>query len=517
MKLIVSKQGIYKIRFRINPKLQNYFNKKEINKSLGYYKAEAKLKALIIFAKYKQILKASSMLEKHHIQALVSKFITETLEQDLIDRAKTGQGAVLTTAYEDDPLRSTPALASAYAADLLISEYKEALSSANYSLVRDEVNGLLEANKITTDETSDSYRLLSYHLMHASILILEEVAHRGRGNTPEPPTAIINKLFKNGSLSPHALEPKKPIVTNKEALEAYISHYKRISTSRETSAAQISDVTNFLTDVLMELLDTDRDISETTLEDVLDTADTLKALPKRNIQKYRDMSISEILESEIPEADIISLRTATKQVKWVKSFYTYCNSKGWISGAIAQQVSITTNTNALDDRLSLELDEVLKLIDLLADNKPLQNLVKILYTSGMRLSEVYKCEVKEIDGIRVYDLTARDIKLKTKSSHRVIPVHSCVDTDLIKELSYPQQASKIINKLIREHISEDSRKVLYSLRHSFATILKHKGIQQEVIAELMGHTHSGMTFSRYADRYRVATLKGAIDTIEFPY
>ncbi|MGB2553350.1 tyrosine-type recombinase/integrase [Campylobacter sp. MOP51] len=266
----------------------------------------------------------------------------------------------------------------------------------------------------------------------------------------------------------------------------------------------------------MELLDTSRDIAETTLEDVLDIADILKALPKRNIQKYRDMPISQILESEIPEADTISIKTATKQIKWVKSFYTYCNSKGWIGGAIAQQVSIASDTNALDERLPLELDEVLKLIDLLTDNKPIQNLVKILYTSGMRLSEVYKCEIKEIDGIGVYDLTARDIKLKTKSSYRVIPVHGCVDTGLIKELSYSQQASKIINKLIREHISDDSRKVLYSLRHSFATILKYKGIQQEVIAELMGHTHGGMTFGRYAGRYPVATLKEAIDTIEFP-
>ncbi|MGB2553349.1 DUF6538 domain-containing protein [Campylobacter sp. MOP51] len=181
MKLIVSRRGIYKVRFRINPKLQHYFNKKEVNKSLRTDDiSEAKLKAIIIFAKYKQILKASSMLEKHHIQELVSKFITETLEQDLIDRAKIGQGTVFTPVYGDDPIRSTPAFTSAFIAKDLISDYAEALSNADYSLVKEDADELLEQNGIAIDKASDGYKLLSYYLMHATLLILEEVVKRGR-------------------------------------------------------------------------------------------------------------------------------------------------------------------------------------------------------------------------------------------------------------------------------------------------------------------------------------------------
>jgi integrase len=115
----------------------------------------------------------------------------------------------------------------------------------------------------------------------------------------------------------------------------------------------------------------------------------------------------------------------------------------------------------------------------------------------------------------VYDLTDKTLKLKTRSSYRIIPVHSNVNIALLKDLPSKDNLSKKINNLIRTHISEDKRKVLYSLRHSFATDLKNNKVEPTIISELMGHSHHSMTLDRYAGRYTMDILKEAIQTLKY--
>ncbi|MFY9075091.1 hypothetical protein OZZ08_08970 [Malaciobacter mytili] len=64
--------GYYKIRFRVNPKLESFFKKKEINKVLNTNVYEiAKVKADIIRQKYQDLLKVSRVLERKQIQELI--------------------------------------------------------------------------------------------------------------------------------------------------------------------------------------------------------------------------------------------------------------------------------------------------------------------------------------------------------------------------------------------------------------------------------------------------------------
>ena len=94
-------------------------------------------------------------------------------------------------------------------------------------------------------------------------------------------------------------------------------------------------------------------------------------------------------------------------------------------------------------------------------------------------------------------------------------MHSSVDIGLLEAKPNKEYVEKAVNRVIREHITADSRKVLYSLRHSFATELKARGVEPLMITELMGHSRGNMTFSRYAGNYPVKTLKEAIETLDF--
>ena len=191
----INRCGIYKVRFRIHQELRKYFNKNEVNKSLNTKDiVEAKSKAAIILGKYEQILKVCKVLDKSQIQELVDKYIKETLEQDLIDRAVKGQGTVFCN-VGFDAYNNTPALASADLAETLKGDYFEDLSNNNYRLIEEALDKLLDKNSIEVDKTSNDYKLLGYYMMLAQIQILKEASKRGRGEIPTPPEVISNRLF----------------------------------------------------------------------------------------------------------------------------------------------------------------------------------------------------------------------------------------------------------------------------------------------------------------------------------
>ena len=73
--------------------------------------------------------------------------------------------------------------------------------------------------------------------------------------------------------------------------------------------------------------------------------------------------------------------------------------------------------------------------------------------------------------------------------------------------------SHFFSNLIHRTLEDPKGKSLYSLRHTFATTLIAKGVQPEVVSELMGHAHSTMTMNRYVKGYPVSTLKKAIDKL----
>ena len=519
-----TKSGFYKVRFRVNPKLVPFFNRTEINKTLDTkVYAVANAKADIIHHKYKEILKVSRVLENHQIQELVDKYITESLEQDLIDRANCGQGTVFCPTDPDDEYNRFPSFASAEMCSYLKSDYLEELAGGNYSLIESTLDELLEKNFIQIDKESDSYRLLSYYMMLAQIEILEEAYQRGNLKLPNPPEKITKKLFGEKlpkvNVTQSVPQQNKKVISLNDALVKYIKYYTQEANSKGTGVDQINEVTTFLNEVFLEMIDKSIDIRELTLEDIMDFKDTLSMFPTRKIRPYNNMSTQEIVnavyEESIPEeVSRIGKSTVNKYLGYTKAFFEYSRNTGLIT--VNPMALITTSRgglNAMDERLPLDSDEINKLLELLNDKPNIQNAVKALYTSGMRLSELYKYKLSKIDGIDVYDLRDKEIKLKTKPSYRVIPVHSCVDIELLKEIPTQQTLSRTINNIIREHISEDQRKVLYSLRHSLATDLKNNKVEPTVISELMGHSHQTMTLQRYASGYDVKILKEAVETL----
>lgn len=163
-------------------------------------------------------------------------------------------------------------------------------------------------------------------------------------------------------------------------------------------------------------------------------------------------------------------------------------------------------------------------------------LILIALFSGMRLEEITQLNPNTdiyIDeaGLFVFDINEGDGKsLKNFSSARLIPVHSkLIELGL---LEYVKSIKPKAKRLFPKSSIRDSRtgknigkranyfinrvvgikgKTLHSFRHTFATLLKRAKVEEAVAAEIIGHAHGGVTFSRYGKNFLTELLQETIE------
>lgn len=270
---------------------------------------------------------------------------------------------------------------------------------------------------------------------------------------------IIKAKLSVFSPAQHQLEiPKAPQEVKskwKQVTEDYIN-----SKIDSVSADEIRDREYFYYIVAPSLFkhiikNSNPDIAKLTYQDLLECKNIIIKLPKRNIQKYRSMTISAIINSidTISSENMISNQTANKYIK-------------------------------------------------------------------ERLSELYKCKIVTEDGVKCFSLLDPKIKLKTNTSYRLIPIHSSLLDDIdnysnyLKSVKSATLARNTTDIIKANNFKDKQKKSLYSLRHSIATQLIHREADSNIVSELLGHSHTSMTLSRYSKGYTVTQLKAVIELLE---
>lgn len=122
----------------------------------------------------------------------------------------------------------------------------------------------------------------------------------------------------------------------------------------------------------------------------------------------------------------------------------------------------------------------------------------LLATTGARLDEIALLDwsqIKTETGITYLDLRNAE-KIKNAQSRRVVPIHSRVAPMLEKRgvgriFDYPldsdgkaqNAAGKRLSRYVNK-VTEDPRKVLHSLRHTFKDMLKNAGVTPDMVTKL---------------------------------
>jgi len=350
---------------------------------------------------------------------------------------------------------------------------------------------------------------------------LSKVLAKNHQATGDSESSCVEQTTQQPQIRAVKEESKKE---RSKTLEEIVTVYHK-NIPHTTSEVQKKAYKAFFNDIFFELMDKDSLIENVDREQLLEIREIIQGLPKRNIQKYRKMKLSKILAKvDIKEDEKISIKTVNDYLKWIMSLFSFAQKYGYLRFNPAIDLKFKLKGNAKEQRDIFSDNELKKFIELNHEEENIKLFHYTLFYTGMINSEFLQAKISKVDGVLCFDLTNSDLKLKTLARHRLIPIHEhLIKLGILERFSDIQKnytsgyLSKFSNKFIKKHISDSSKKVLYSFRHTFvATTLQNNMIGEAIIAQLMGHTKTGMTFGRYAKGYVADTLKKAIDTLEFP-
>jgi integrase len=158
---------------------------------------------------------------------------------------------------------------------------------------------------------------------------------------------------------------------------------------------------------------------------------TLMSLPPniRKSPKYRDLAIREIVALK-PE-QTMNPSTINKTLVRISTVFKWAVRQGYMERNPAEGMQIPSKRREDQERDALTTEDIKTIFDHPQYGKgpsytywvPLIGLY-----SGMRLEEICQLhleDIREVDGVWVFDVNQKgDKRVKTKSSERLVPVHS---------------------------------------------------------------------------------------------
>jgi len=311
----------------------------------------------------------------------------------------------------------------------------------------------------------------------------------------------------------------KNLITHEMAFKEFKLYYEALDIGETKKKA----VLIFLETIFIPLIGKKELVSNINFNNLNKLQNIFKNLPKRNLSKYKDIPLTKLIKLNTPNTDKINITTYNAYMKRISRFYNFCLASQYITtNPYLFTTKDKSTTTEKEEREAFTKDDISNLIPIINQYDTYKQAIYLcLIYTGLRISELYKANIKQISENEYYfDLTDTNIKLKTKSSHRIVPFHKKlielnIQNILPKalELNKMNWIRRLFNEKIKVQITSSKKKVLYSFRHTVASELKFLNVRSEIISEILGHTNSSITLNRYASRYLFNVLKKEIDKL----
>ena len=242
---------------------------------------------------------------------------------------------------------------------------------------------------------------------------------------------------------------------------------------------------------------------------------------KQFLVKQYSITDYNAVENGIIRAWIVSLveknlssKTIRRKVSAVKSLYRYLRKEGLVENNPVEKVSLPKVSKKLpvfltERQMKTLLDENVFFDDYYGKRD--KAIIDLLYSTGMRLSELIHTKDSDID---FYEQT---IKVHGKrDKQRIIPLTNEMTfilneysalrkvrfTNIHKEdyffltdkgkILYPNYVYRIVNKYLGV-VSTNRKRSPHVLRHTFATHMLNNGAELNTVKELLGHANLSAT------------------------
>ncbi|MFW1017620.1 tyrosine-type recombinase/integrase [Vibrio parahaemolyticus] len=276
--------------------------------------------------------------------------------------------------------------------------------------------------------------------------------------------------------------------------------------------------------------------------------DPLNLIPK-HVMKFRD----ELLSQGKSTKSVIEYLSASRQ------FYKWLKLRGDMPINPVEGITVKRKkTIASEERSRWTREQLTRLFKHPSFTKPTiqhrqgqtfqQQLEEywiplILLHSGARSSEICQLDVsdiKQIDSIWCIDIndSGAGKRLKSPSSKRIVPIHSKLielgfldyvnerrKNNLLKlfniklsdqNLDWSKGFARRFNKTLDElGFRKNARPTLHSFRHTFVDELQILQVQENVVADIVGHSKPNITFGRYGKRCQPEQLANHIKNLDF--
>lgn len=366
--------------------------------------------------------------------------------------------------------------------------------------------------------------------------------------TMEYQTRRVFTLLRSGMLEDHMVsslvgeiipakgKPPVNVSTKGHPLSKMIKHYMEFKEPDWTpkTKMEMQGVFRFLLDLLGDI-----DVTDITRQAVLHLRTKLMRLPPNLYKRYPDQTIQQLLD----RTDIVpmSTKSVNKHVGGIGGLLRYCLDIGIVTSNYATGLKLSEKGRVDEERSTYSIDDLKAIVTNLPRKQTLPErywIPLIGCYSGMRLNEIcqlYVDDVLQVEGIWCFSVNgAKDKRLKNTASERMLPVHpKLVDLGFLAHWGkisktgasrlwpnltwmdvhgYSNGFGSWYQRFNRKYVTDDPKKVFHSFRHLVTDTLKQAGVQDSIIAELVGHSHGNhsMTMGRYGKRYQPRVLSEAM-------
>ena len=354
-------------------------------------------------------------------------------------------------------------------------------------------------------------------------------------------TQVNNEYYSSDTCSTES-ESNKSIYKLSKLISEYLDETKETIKPRtfKEYEASLSLLQRVLGDIPLSDLDRLK---------IKEYKDTLRKLPPHmnKKEKYKDKTINELIN--IAE-ETLSNTSINQIIGRASACLKWGVHNGFLQSNPAENVTIGNTSKPQNERKDFEIEDLKSLFqsdeylnDTFSKSYSFWLPVIALFT-GMRIEEICQLhldDIYKINNVYVFDLFNKDDReRKSKAGQRYVPLHSF----LSDELQVPQRVNHLYNKGqirlfpeirptnqgIYSHLPSkwfnerykkkcgiaDKKKVFHSFRHTVTNHLKQKGVNDNMLAELIGHELPGETLGRYGKKYQPEVLyENVVQHVDF--
>jgi integrase len=536
-------KGFYYFHSRVPSDLQAIFQRRTIKKALRTNDFKTAVSSVkLVSNRFDSIIKVirSGILKKEEIERIVDNFFVSHLEfSDFMHLSSMPK----TQEEKEEALKNCDEWIEKY------NKYRDENSPHIEGVLKKH---LAKAN-ITISDTSYDFLQLKRAFLTALIEATKIQKERIQGNLNNRYDNFLSVLKPNGTTTfQPELIPKKE---KGKMLSEVIDKFCQEKITKEEWNNKNRDENIAFYKQFLQIVG-NRGIKEYIRDDFLKVIEIYKKIPKNldKVKDVRDKPLSEILTliegDELKDYEVLDVTTINKNITRFNAVFRYALQHGYITVNYADGLKIKGKKKAREQRKVYDANELTKWVtspiytecsvEKILERPERFWVLLIMMFNGCRNNEVcqlYKEDVKEIDGIWCIDINdEKDKKVKTAESVRIVPIHpsiiklgflkyvASVDherifpslrTDEKQREGYSYLFNKWCERYNRQYISDDKKKVPYSLRHNFITNLKEQDISETLVAEITGHTIESMTYGRYGKSYGIPTRFETVKKVNY--